>query len=76
MRYLSLIVIAVIVFLTGCNPKLTDSQGRVFERVRAAKTNETGIVDIELWQIKGKTGPEHPFYIKLMMDTPTFTQTQ
>lgn len=78
MRYLILIAIAVIVFLSGCNPKVTvtDTQGRIFEKVREAKTNSNGVIDIELWQIKGKTGHEYPVYIKLLTEQPTFTLAQ
>lgn len=63
----------------GCSkpsPTVTDSRGRAFERVRVAKTNSNGVIDIELWQIKGKTGHGYPVYIKLLTEQPTFTLAQ
>lgn len=74
----SLILSIFIVILSGCNPKVTvtDSQGRIFEKVREAKTNSNGVIDIELWQIKGKTGHGYPVYIKLLTEQPTFTLAQ
>lgn len=62
--------------LVGCVKEVKDTQGRVFEKVRVAKTNQNGIVDIELWQLKGRVGPNHPTYVRLLGEPPTFTQTQ
>lgn len=64
--------------LAGCSKVeiIKDTQGREFEKVRAAKTNDNGIIDIELWQIKGRVGPNYPTYVRLLGEPPTFTQTQ
>ena len=80
--YLGLALSAMVCFplLIACSDSretVRDSRGRIFVKVRegtAGTPDKPGMA--ELWQEKGKMGPEHPTFLKLMGDHPAFTQTQ